>query len=116
VRGVGLIEESSRSRLRMLFFVEFRAIAKVAMVRVAVPALDELIHVLFLAAAVHPSEKVSREDKRLIPPVDSAVEVGIEAGEVAEDLHTCVQGLLGAASLLVAAADQHVYSGVGERM
>jgi hypothetical protein len=45
--------------------------------------------------------------------------VGIEAGEVVEDLHTGVHGLLrpltGAVSLLVAAADQHAYRGVGEK-
>jgi hypothetical protein len=56
------------------------------------------------------SSRPSREDKRQIPSVDSAVEVEIEAGEVIEDLHTGVHGLLaptshiGAASLFVAAA------------
>ncbi len=64
---------------------------------------DELIHVLFLAAAIDHSEKVqvSREGKRQIPPVESGVEVGIEAGEVAEDLHTGVQGLLAQSSHIV---------------
>jgi hypothetical protein len=56
------------------------------------------------------------------PLLGSGVEVEIEAGEVIENLPAGVHGLLaptshiGAASLFVATADQHVYRGVGERM
>ncbi len=43
---------------------------------------------------VPPGSRPSRDDERQIPPVESGVEVGIEAGEVIEDLHTGVHGLL----------------------